>query len=728
MAKKKIELIDRDLSWLSFNARVLQEAEDRTVPLHERFKFLGIFSNNRDEFFRVRVATIRRMALFGKKGKQVLGADPDKLLERIQRVVIKQQRKFDVLYKELISELAEEKIFLVNETQLNKEQGEYVRSYFHESVYPSLVPIMIDTAPKFPYLKDKPIYLAVNIISYSASKAKTPQKNRGNEKGKKSTYALIEIPTDVVSRFLVLPSVGDKKYVILLDDVIRYCLDDVFATFDYDKIESYTIKLTRDAELDIDTDISSSWVEKVEKGVKQRKKGAPVRVAYDEKMPTDLLAFILKKIKLQKEEYLIPGGRYHNFKDFINFPRIGRKELSYSIPAPLDHPDLKGERSLFQVIKKKDVLLAFPYHSFHHITDLIREASIDPKVKAIKMTLYRAAKDSSIVNALVNAIKNGKMVTVVVELQARFDEESNIFYANKLQEEGAKVIFGVPGLKVHSKLCLISRKEGDKMVNYAHIGTGNFNEQTAKIYCDHSLLTSEKHITREVEKLFEFYQDNYKTGSYKHLIVSPFNTRKKFINYINHEIKNAQAGRQAWMMVKMNSLVDREMIAKLYEASEAGVKIKMIVRGICSLITGVKGMSDNIEIISIVDKFLEHSRIFVFCNSGNEKYFISSGDWMYRNLDHRSEVAVPIYDKELQRQLKNYLLIQFHDNTKARMINSQQDNKYVVPANGRTVRAQDDIYRWMVGKFDPEKAFGLNKLTPEEEPRVKIHESKTAVS
>jgi polyphosphate kinase len=710
MAKKKIELIDRDLSWLSFNARVLQEAEDRTVPLLERFKFLGIFSNNRDEFFRVRVATIRRMALFGKKGKQLLGADPDKLLEKIQRVVIGQQRKFEVIYKELLKELEKEKIFLINETELNKEQGEYVRSYFHESVYPFLVPIMIDTAPKFPYLKDKPIYLAVNIISYTASKAKTPQKNRGNVKGKKSTYALIEIPTDVVSRFLVLPPVADKKYIILLDDVIRYCLDDVFATYHYDKIESYTLKLTRDAELDIDTDISSSWMEKVEKSVKQRKKGAPVRVAYDEKMPADLLAFILKKIKLQKEEYLIPGGRYHNFKDFINFPRIGRKELSYQIPAPLDHADLKGERSLFHVIRKKDVLLAFPYHSFHHITDLIREASIDPKVKAIKMTLYRSAKDSSVVNALINGIKNGKQVTVVVEIQARFDEESNIFYATKLQEEGAKVIFGVPGLKVHSKLCLISRKEGDKMVNYAHIGTGNFNEQTARVYCDHSLLTCDKHLTREVEKLFEFYQDNYKTGSYKHLIVSPFNTRKKFIGLINQEIKNAEEGKQAWMMLKMNSLVDHEMIEKLYEASDAGVKIKMIVRGICSLVTGVKGMSDNIEIISIVDKFLEHSRIFVFCNDGAEKYFISSGDWMYRNLDHRSEVAVPILDKALQKQLMNYLQIQFHDNTKARVINRLQDNKYVVPDNGRAVRAQDDIYRWIIGKFDPEKQFENSRI------------------
>jgi polyphosphate kinase len=495
--------------------------------------------------------------------------------------------------------------------------------------------------------------------------------------------------------------VAEKKYVILLDDVIRYCLDDVFAIFDYDEIESYMIKLTRDAEIDIDSDISKSWMEKIEKGVKQRKRGDPVRVAYDENFDEDLLQFILKKINLQKEEFLVPGGRYHNFKDFINFPKLGRRELRYPASPPVDHSDFKGQKSLFRVIRKKDVLIFYPYHSFHHITDLIREASIDPKVQSIKITLYRAAKDSSLVNALINAIKNGKHVTAVLELQARFDEEANIFYANKLQEEGAKVIFGVPGLKVHSKLFLISRYEDGKVVNYAHIGTGNFNELTARIYCDHSLLTANKQIAHEVERLFSFYQDNYKTGHYKHLIVSPFNTRKKFINLINHEIENAEKGKQAWMLLKMNSLVDNEMIAKLYEASQAGVKIKLIVRGICSLVTGVKGMSDNIEAISIVDRFLEHSRIFIFCNDGNEKYYIASGDWMYRNLDNRSEVAVPIYDKELQQELKTLITIQLRDNTKARVLNKTQNNKYVLQTNGHSVRAQEDTYRWITGKWNP---------------------------
>jgi polyphosphate kinase len=687
MKKKSIELIDRDLSWLSFNDRVLQEAEDTNVPLLERIKFLGIFSNNRDEFYRVRIATIRRMERFGKKGEKILGANPKPLLDKIQKIVLKQQEKFDRLYHSLIKELAKEKIFLINEKELSKEQGDFVRNYFHEQVYPFLVPIMLDSSPKFPYLKDKSIYLAIKL----------------SREKKKSKYVMIEIPTDLMSRFLVLPAIAEKKYVILLDDVIRYCLDDVFTIFDYDEIESYMIKLTRDAEMDIDTDISKSWMEKIEKGIKQRKKGDPVRVAYDENFAPDLLEFILKKLNLQKEEYLVPGGRYHNFKDFISFPKVGRRELHYPAMPPVDHPDLKAQKSLFKVIKKKDVLLAYPYHSFHHITDLIREASIDPKVETIKITLYRAAKDSSLVNALINAIKNGKHVTAVLELQARFDEEANIFYANKLQEEGAKVIFGVPGLKVHSKLFLISRREDGKVMNYAHIGTGNFNEQTAKTYCDHCLLTANKHITREVERLFSFYQDNYKTGHYKHLIVSPFNTRKKFITLINKEIENAEKGKEAWMLLKMNSLVDREMIGKLYEASNAGVKIKMIVRGICSLVTGVKGISENIEAVSIVDRFLEHSRIFIFCNGGIEKYYIASGDWMYRNLDHRSEVAVPIYDKELQKELKTLMMIQLRDNTKARLLNPAQNNKYVIKTNGHTIRAQEDVYRWIAGKWNPEK-------------------------
>ena len=697
---KKVPLINRDLSWLSFNARVLQEAEDPSVPLIERIRFLGIFSNNRDEFFRVRVATIRRMVKWPHKGKQMFGEFPNVLLENIQKIVIRQQKKFEKIYESILGELKKENIFLVNEKQLSKSHQQFVRSYFHDQVYPFLVPIMLESAPKFPYLKDKSTYLIIKIIQ--------------NIKEKKGKYALIELPTDVVSRFLVLPAADQQRMIILLDDVIRFCFDDIFSVFTYEKIEAYTVKITRDAELDIDGDISKSLMEKVSKSVKMRKKGAPVRLAYDEKIPADLLNFMLKKINMDKSDYLIPGGRYHNFRDFMNFPDLGKKNLRYNIPHPADHPDLIGQRSVFKVIRQKDVLLAYPYHSFHHIIDLLREASIDPKVESIKITLYRAAINSGIVNALINAVKNGKQVTAVVELQARFDEEANIAFANKLQEEGAQVIFGVPGLKVHSKLFLIARKEEGKTVHYAHLGTGNFNEQTAKLYCDHSLLTSDKKITEEVVKLFSFYRDNFKTGMYKRLLVSPFNMRKKFIQMISDEIKNAEAGKQAYMYIKMNSLVDAEMIKKLYQASEAGVKIKMIIRGICSLVTELKGYSDNIEVISIVDKFLEHSRIFIFANNGDERYFISSADWMYRNLDHRSEVALPIYDKDLQKQLMTYIQIQLNDNNKARIIDKEQKNEYRKRSSAASVRSQDDISRWLNGKWKPEKLVSatITEKTP----------------
>ncbi len=684
MLKNKNFFINRDLSWLSFNARVLQEAEDPNVPVLERIRFLGIFSNNLDEFFKVRVATIRRMTKLGKKAKDLLGADPDELLDRIQKIVIRQQEKSEAIYHRLLKELEHENIFIIDEKQLTPEEGKYVRDYFLDNVFPFLVPVMIDTAPKFPYLKDKAIYLAIKLSR--------------KDKSRKSKYSLIEIPTDVVSRFLVLPAEENKKKIILLDDVIRYCLDTIFSIFDYDELEAYTVKMTRDAELDIDNDISKSWVEKISKSVKERKKGDPVRLAYDQKIPVDLLNFILKKIKLHKEESLIPGGRYHNFKDFINFPNVGRAALRYHIPHTLDHPDLSGKASLFKVIKEKDILLAYPYQSFHHINDLLREASIDPKVQSIKITMYRAAKSSGIINALINAVKNGKQVTAVVELQARFDEEANIYFANKLEEAGAKVIFGVPGLKVHSKLFVITRKENGKLVNYAHIGTGNFNEQTAKIYCDHSLLTADKRITEEVVKLFNFYQDNFKTGMYKHLVVAPFSMREKFMHLIHKEIKNAKEGKPAYIILKMNSLVDNEMIKKLYKAGEEGVKIKLIIRGTCSLVPGIKGVSDNIEVISIVDKFLEHSRIFIFANGGEEKYYLSSGDWMFRNLDARSEVAVPVYDKDIQRHLRQYITIQLKDNTKARIVSKAQDNSYVQSVGGKSVRAQDDIYKWLLSE------------------------------
>ena len=677
MKKENVLIVNRDVSWLAFNDRVLQEANDPTVPLLDRLKFLGIVSSNRDEFFRVRVASIKRLIRLGKRGEEILGEDPIKLLEQIQKIILEHQERFEDSYQQLLSELERQGIFIINEKQLTAEQGVFVRQYFQEKVQPALVPILLDNVVQFPYLRDRSIYFLVVM----------------QRKNNKPRHALVEIPTDVVSRFLVLPK--DNKYIILLDDIIRYCLDDLFFNFEYDQISAYTIKMTRDAELDIEQDVTKSLVKKVAESVKRRKKGQPTRLVYDEDIPENALAFILKKINLGKEGQPISGSRYHNFIDFIKFPSLAKPELRYKAVTPLSHPDLKPRTSVLKVIRSKDILLSFPYQSYHHIVDLLREASIDPKVKSIQITLYRLGNNSTIVSTLINAIKNGKQVTAVVELQARFDEEANIRWANKLHEEGAKIIYGVPGLKLHSKLFLISRVEQGKEVLYGHVGTGNFNEDTSKLYCDHSLLTSDKRITEELLRLFQFYNDNYKTGTYKNLIVAPFFMRKRYVHLINKEIEIAKEGKEASIFLKLNSLTDPELIKKLYEAGQAGVKIRIIVRSICSLVPGKKGLSENIEAVSIVDKFLEHARVFVFSNEGDPKCFLSSADWMVRNLDHRSEVGVPIFNPELQKQLLDILEIQWSDNTKSRNVNTTQSNTYHTSTSKVKVRSQDAIYNYL---------------------------------
>lgn len=683
MKKKSIPYINREISWLSFNERVLQEASDETTPLIERVKFLGIFSNNRDEFYRVRVATVRRLSKLGKKALGLYGDDPVELLPKLQRKVIEQQIRFEEIYAKILKELAEHKIFIINEKQLTKYQIPFVKEYFHTDIMPALFPIMVDEVRSFPYMKDKSGYLFTKLIS--------------SDEKKKIKYALIEIPSKATNRFVVLPLENENKYVILLDDIIRFCVDEIFEVFGYKALESYNIKLTRDAELDIDNDVSKSMLEKISKGVKDRKKGLPVRFVYDAAMPNDMLSFIMKKLNMNKKDNAIPGGRYHNFKDFINFPTLGEKKLIYKHPTPLEHKFLiHNKETILKTAMHKDILLHYPYHTFNHIINLLREASIDPIVESIKITLYRMADASRIANALVNAVKNGKKVTVLVELQARFDEENNIYWASKLQDEGAQVIYGVTGLKVHSKLCLITSKIKGKEIRCAHIGTGNFNERTARIYTDFSLITCDKRITEEVAKVFEFYVDNFKVGNFKHLAVAPFYMRKIFTSHINKEIAHAKAGKKASIILKMNSLVDREMILKLYEASNAGVKIKLIIRGACSLVTGIEGYSENIQAFSIVDKYLEHTRVFIFHNNGDEKIYITSADWMSRNLDSRSEVAVPIYDKEVRKQLKDIINIQLSGNTKVRILDKDLENKYVKPKPGdKKIRVQDEIYNYL---------------------------------
>lgn len=689
MTKLKEKYINRELSWLSFNERVLQEAEDPSVPLIERLRFLGIFSNNLDEFFRVRVATQRRMLELPKKDRAAMLHDPADTLAGIQEKVVQLSQRFEKNYSRIMSALKKEDVYFTSNEDYDDKQGQFVVNYFKEVVRPVLVPIMLTKKADFPDLKGDAIYLAVKLS----------HRKKKNSEQKQPQFAIIEIPTKAISRFLVLPQRGNKKYVMLLDDVIRFNLDEVFQIFDYNKLEAYTIKITRDAELDFDDDISESWMDKMEKSLQRRRMGAPVRFVYDQRIAQDLLKFILKSLDLSEKENIIPAGRYHNFKDFIGFPNIGAQALRNRKLKPQPHPYLVDVRSMFDCIRKQDILLNYPYQSFNYIIDLLREAAIDPKVTSIKINLYRVAKNSKVMNALVNAVKNGKRVTVVVELQARFDEANNLEWANYLQEEEVKVIFGVPGLKVHSKLILINRKEDGKVVHYAHIGTGNFHEGTATTYGDCSLLTSDSRITKEVNRVFQFFKSNYVRTTFRHLIVSPYNVRRKLVGLINGEIKNAKNGKEAYIVLKLNNLVDTALIKKLYDASKAGVRVKLIIRGICSLVPGVKGLSENIEVISIVDRFLEHARILLFCNGGDELYFITSADWMTRNLDNRIEVGTPIYDKKLQKILKNMLDIQWSDNVKARTIGPRGQNRYV-KTKGKAIRSQIATYNYFKGQFD----------------------------
>jgi len=674
--KSKIPFLNRELSWLDFNERVLQEANDKSVPLLERLRFLGIFSNNLDEFYRVRVATNKRLAAISST-IDVNGEKASVILTKIKERTVVLQAQFEKIYQSILKELKKENISIVKSHELLPEHIDFVEEYFEDTVLPTLVPIML-TENNFPKLNGNSIYFAIKL---SSSK-------------QEPDFAIMEIPSLVISRFLVLPQVNKKKYVILLDDIIRFKLHDIFAIFNYKKIEAYTIKVTLDAELDIDDDISKSNIDKLSKGLKLRKTAQPVRFIYDKAIPKDLLDFVLERIQPEEGDSVIAAGRYHNFKDFISFPNVGHSKLNFKKLPPLDHPLLVDKKSIINQIAANDILLNYPYQSFNYIINLLREAAIDPNVTSIKINLYRVAKNSKIIHALINAAKNGKKVTVVVELRARFDEQNNINWSNKLQDQGVKVIFGIPGLKVHAKLILINRKENGKTIKYAHVGTGNFHENNASIYTDTSLLTKHTGITNEVNKVFRLFKNTYERPTFKHLIVSPFNARRKISTLIDNEIKNAKAGKEAFIIIKVNNLVDDTVIKKLYKASGAGVKIKLIVRGICSLIPGIKEISENIEVISIVDRFLEHNRLFIFCNDGENQYYLASADWMSRNLDLRIEVACPVYDKELQNIIRTIIDFQLNDNTKARWINHKNHNNHKKSKTSKKIQAQMATYNY----------------------------------
>lgn len=681
---------NRELSWLQFNARVLQEAKDTSVPLIERLRFLGIFSNNLDEFFKVRYATIKRIVEAGKGGRGVLGGiSATELLEEITKTVIEHQATSLSILNDIEEELEKENIFIIDETQVTKSQEAFISDYFLRKVSPALVTIMIGELEEFPSLKDSAAYLAIKMV----------MSKDDNTFGTKNNYALIEIPK-IIDRFVVLPKEGDKQFIIILDDLIRFCLNNIFSIFKYDSITAHMIKITRDAELDIDSDLSKSFIDKISKSVKNRSAGDPVRFVYDKNIDNETLRFLMDKMGIDTTDSIIPGGRYHNRRDYMGFPSLGRNDLLYDKIAPLRIKDLSLEGSLLNKIANKDYLLYAPYQTFSYVVKFLREAALDPNVKSIKITIYRLAQISHIASSLINAAKNGKNVTVQIELQARFDEEANIKYAEQMQSEGVELIFGVSGLKVHCKACIVERLENEKIKRYAFVSTGNFNESTARIYTDYTLFTSNRKICKEINKVFDFFEVNYKIKKYNHLIVSPHYTRNALYNLIENEIKNHRAGKVSGIKLKLNSLSDFKMINKLYDASNAGVKIKLIVRGICCLIPGVKGMSENIEAISIIDKFLEHPRVYIFKNAGNDKVYISSADFMGRNLDNRVEISCPIYDEGIKKEIIDTFDISWNDNVKARIINKEQDNQYRVTDSTNRIRSQFKLYDYYKEKLN----------------------------
>ncbi|MFT5848528.1 polyphosphate kinase 1 [Psychroserpens sp.] len=682
MTKDKNSYINRELSWLQFNDRVLQEAADESVPLIERFRFLGIFSNNLDEFFKVRYATVKRIDEAGKGGKSELGIKASELLEIITNIVIRQQSTSLDILANIGEKLENEGIFLVDEKTIKKDHHDFIKNYFIQQISPALVTIVLNDSIELPVLKDISAYLAVKMELNSGQKQ----------------YALIEIPK-TMDRFIELPSLGDKSYVMILDDILRYCLDDIFNIFNYESITANMIKITRDGELDFDSDLSKSFIEKLSNSVKDRQIGDPVRFVYDKTIDEETLVFLMSKMGIESKDSVIPGGRYHNRRDYMGFPSLGRRDLLYKKITPLQVKGLSIHNSIFSSIAKKDYLLHTPYQTFSYVVKFLREGALDPQVKSIKITIYRLAQISHIASSLINAAKNGKRVTVVIELRARFDEQANIDYAEQMQDEGVNLVFGVPGLKVHSKICVIEREEDHVIKRYGFVSTGNFNESTAKVYTDFTLFTANQKVLKDINKVFNFFDTNYRIYRYKHIITSPHYTGAKVFALIDIEIANVKTGKPAFIKLKLNSISSYKMIDKLYEASQAGVKIQMIVRGICCLVPGIKGMSENIEVISIIDKFLEHTRLYVFCNNNDTKVYISSADWMTRNIENRVEVSCPIYQDDIKQELLDVFDICWSDNVKARVIDSSQSNEYRTNSNAK-VRAQFALYDYFKEKLN----------------------------
>ena len=678
-----MQLSEKELSWLSFNERVLQEAADEHVPIIERVRFLGIYSSNLDEFFRVRVADLHRKLRLERAGALVpSGMSAEELVHRVNEKVQEQADRFNDIHIDVIKGLARRKIFLVNNDQLNEKEGAWLRKYFRDEVLHHITPLILTETTKLAaVMNDEDAYLMCAL-----------------RQGSKTQYALVPIPSEQTNRFVELPRIKGqrRKSIIVLDNAIRYCIEDIFDGFlEFDSAEMYSVKVTRDADYDLERDVELSLLEKMSQGIKQRDTNRPVRLVYDEMMPDYMFDYMCENLGLEADSETTASGRYRNFRDFIGFPNVGPRYLENEKLPALNSKQFDSATNVFEAISNGDILLHYPYYKFRYLTDFVRAASFDPAVQQIQVTVYRVAHNSQILKSLIEAVKNGKKVIVVVELSARFDEEANIEWARELTEAGVVVEFGVASLKCHAKIIHVLRQEGEDQVAYGYISTGNLNEKTARTYTDFGLFTKHPEITAELGQVFDFIINPYKKFKFNHLLVSPNFSREPIYELIDEETAAAREGNRAEIFLKVNNLVDDGLAGKLYEASQAGVKIRLIVRGMCSLQPGVRGLSENITITSIVDRYLEHSRVALFYANGKRKMYITSADWMTRNIDHRIEVGCPILDRNIRKVIKDQMDLQVRDTSKARILDPEQRNEYVTRGNRKKIRSQIAIYEYL---------------------------------
>ena len=668
--------VDRDLSWMYFNRRILQEAAKEQVPLLDRLSFLGIYSNNLDEFFRVRMATLSRIAECEDRSLRSEREHARYLIRQINRLNNQYSKEYELVIREVTRQLGEENIYLLKEDELNECQQEFVRRFYRQRLSGFVSPVWLSAVKRLTDETDENIYLAVKMRS---------------EAKKGAEYALIALPVTECGRFVRLPDEGGKSYLMYLDDVIRYCLSMIFSGLSYTSFKAYAFKFTKDAEMEIDNDLRNGMLQKISKGVKSRKSGDALRVIYDAEMPKDLLKRVMNKLNLDKLDTVLGGGRYHNHKDLMSFPDCGRKDLRYPVWEPLVKPELDSGESILKLIQRGDRFIHVPYHSFDYYIRVLQEAAVSKEVKSIKTTLYRLAKDSKVVKALISAAHNGKKVTVVIELLARFDEASNIGWSKKMQDAGIHVIFGVEGLKVHSKITHIAMRTGNDI---ACISTGNFHEGNARMYTDYILMTAARSVVHDVNSVFTFIEKPYSPVRFKELLVSPNEMKQKFIRLINEEIRNRQAGKPAYIRIKINHITDTAMVKKLYEASANGVPVDLLVRGNCSLMTGIPRVSDTIRISGIIDRYLEHSRIFVFAAGGENKTFIGSADWMPRNLDNRVEVVTPVYDARIKEDLWRVIDFGLRDNCQGSVVDGNGGNRPWAMEGKEAFRSQEELYKY----------------------------------